>query len=79
MEEIIFTFPSFTYANKARRLLQRTKISANLIKLGPSENGSGCTYGLSIRREDHFAVVGLFMENNIDYGVIKSIRHYDLS
>ena len=71
MEEIIFTFPSFTYANKARRRLHRAELSAIPVKLGPSESGSGCAHGLGISRADYYSAVKLFLENQIEYGVSK--------
>lgn len=71
MEEIIFTFPSFTYANKARRLLQRAELTASPIKLGPIESGNGCAHGLSIPHRDYYSAVRLLLENRIEYGVYR--------
>ena len=71
MDEIIFAFPSFTYANKARRLLQKAKLAATPIKLGPMESSNGCAYGLAISRESYYTAVNLFIENEIEYSVLK--------
>lgn len=77
MEKIIFTFSSFTYANKARRLLLRSAINASPTKLGPSESAGGCAHGLSVSYKDYYSAVKLFIENGIAYGIVKD--RYDIS
>jgi hypothetical protein len=77
LEKIIFTFSSFTYANKARRLLLRSAINAAPTKLGPSESVGGCAHGLSVSYKDYDSAVKPFIENGIAYGIVKD--RYDIS
>ena len=71
MEESIFIFPSFTYANKARKLLGRANIQSRPIKLGPRESGGDCAHGLSVLHKNYYAAVKIFLENGIEYSVSK--------
>ena len=77
MEKITFTFSSFTYANKARKLLLRAKIDATPTKLGPEESGNGCAHGLSVSHNDYYSAIKVLIENGIEYGVVKG--RYDIS
>lgn len=71
MEEIIFTFPSFTYANKAKKVLLKSGISTVPTKLGPEKSSIGCVHGLAVSRSDYYSAVRIFLENKIEYGLEK--------
>ncbi len=70
MNGVRFTFASFTYASKARKLLSRGNIKSKLIKLGAKETATGCTHGLVIERTDFYAAVGILRKEKIGYKVL---------
>ncbi len=73
LNDVRFTFASFTYANKAKKLLARANVYSKLIKLGTQETGTGCTHGLSVSGENYYRAVEILRSNNVNYRVINRL------
>lgn len=69
MDEVIFIFDSFTYANKARRMFSRQNIETKLVK---RSGDGGCEYAIALDNRNYYTSVKLLRENNIPYKVIRS-------
>lgn len=69
MDEVIFTFDSITYANKAKKILSRVGIQSKLIKLSSSNEHGGCVHGLTIPREHYYTAIKALREFEIAYRV----------
>ena len=69
MDDVIFIFDSFTYANKARRMFSRLNIETKLIK---RSGKVGCEYAVAINNENYYTTVKLLRENDIPYKVVRS-------
>ena len=69
MNTIIFTMGSITYAMKGKKALHKNNIGAKIIKLDPSKNKNGCSYGVEIYQQYLYEAVRIFNEANIDYKI----------
>ena len=65
----IITFKNLTYAQKARRLLSREGIRANILKIDENEAKNGCTHGIEIQRQDIYAAIEALKSSGIRYSV----------
>ncbi len=73
MDGVRFTFASFTYANKAKKILSRGNIKSKLVKLGTDDGAGGCTHGLIVEREYFYAAIGILRREKIAYKVLDRI------
>ena len=73
MNTIIITVSSVTYAIKAKRLLERERIKATLIKSSSSKSNEGCTYGVKIDSNYLYDAVAILKNKGIQYSVSSSI------
>ena len=71
MEKTVISIGSFTYAQKARRLLSRVGIEATLVKHDGIETKAGCTHGIEIDGEDFYSAITVLKENGIAYSLYK--------
>ncbi len=69
MDDVIFIFDSFTYANKAKKLFLRSNFDTKLKK---RSGDSGCEYAIGIESKNYYAAIKILRENNIAYKVIRS-------
>ncbi|MBR3806629.1 MAG: DUF3343 domain-containing protein [Clostridia bacterium] len=69
MNEVIFTFDSVTYANKAKKILSRAGVQSKLIKLSDSNESGGCIHGLSVSKEGYYTAVKALREIGVSYRV----------
>ena len=69
MSKTILKFGSVTYAMKARKILQRSKIACEIIKLNVDDGKSGCSYGIKFGSDKLYEVVMSLKNNEIDYEV----------
>ncbi len=58
---------SVTYAIKLKKILARSGINANVVKIGISKDGSGCAYGISFKDEYLFDVSRIVRNAGIEY------------
>lgn len=56
-----------TYAVKSRRLLEKEKIEARLIKTESIDHKSGCTHGIEISYTDFFRCAMILKKHGIEY------------
>ena len=63
------TFESVTAAIKAKKLLQRMKIQARLIKVDATKSTNGCTHGLQIPSSLFYTVIKELIKDDIKYNV----------
>ena len=73
MNTIIITVSSVTYALKAKKLLERERIKATLIKNDSSTNQKGCTYGVRIDASYLYDAVAILKSKGIEYSINSSI------
>lgn len=69
MDELIFVFDSFTYANKAKKMFSRLNIETKLIK---RSGDSGCEYAIAVDNLNYYTLVKLLRENGIPYRTVRS-------
>jgi hypothetical protein len=60
-------FNSITLAMKAKRLLSRSGVEAEIIKRGQGGDNGGCVYGLSYKLSSEFTVISILKNSNIPY------------
>ncbi len=72
MNIIILKFSTLTYAIKARRLLDKSRIKSKVVKLTGRER-EGCGYGLQIYEKD-FLTVASILRGEIDYEIYNGIK-----
>ena len=65
----VISIGSFTYAQKARRLLSRVGIAAEPTKLDGAKTKTGCTHGIEISGEDFYSAITVLKENGIAYSL----------
>ena len=70
MQKVIATLKTLTYAQKAKRILLKSGISSNIVKLNASDS-KGCAYGVEFDIKSHLEVIKLLRENNLEYGMVK--------
>ena len=66
----ILTIPTVTLALKAKRILGRHGIKANVIKADATTNKNGCAYAIEIPSTDFFSAITLIKEAEIPYGTV---------
>ena len=71
LDEVTFTFDSVTYANKAKKLLQRVGVTSKLIKLTRPADDGGCVHGLTLSRVEYYTAIKLLREYGIAYKVTR--------
>ena len=71
MDSTIITVGSVTYAIKAKKLLERSGIKAQLVKVESHKSSKGCNYGIKITSALFFDTVALLRNKGIDYSVYK--------
>ena len=71
MNEIILSFASITFAQKARRILGGEGILSELIRIDTKKTSSGCTYGLQIDSKSYLNAIGLLRVRGIPYSTVK--------
>ena len=69
MSKTILKFGSVTYAMKARKILQRSKIPCEIVKLNVGDGKGGCTYGIKFNSDKLYGAVMELKNNEIDYEV----------
>ncbi len=69
MKTILLSLQSATYAVKAKRLLNRSNVSARLVKLDGTKSENGCTHGIEIDHNDFYNAVMILKNENIEYFV----------
>jgi hypothetical protein len=69
LKKIILTVGSATYAVKARRLLEKEKITARVIKTESVDKSSGCIHGVEIPYSDFLMCVMILKNHGIEYKV----------
>ena len=62
---------SVTQSIKLRKLLNKERIGARVIKVDNTENKAGCSHGVEISSADFYRAVVIMRENNINYLVQK--------
>lgn len=68
------TLETLTIGMKAKRILSKRNINANIVKIDSSEHGSGCSYGIEFGEPYLYEVISILRENNISYGVYKRTK-----
>ena len=58
---------SETYAYKGKKLLSRLGIPSKIVK--SIDTTSGCSFGLTVRKEDLYRIIIAFRDNGIEYTV----------
>ena len=71
MNTMTVTFPTVTYAMKAKNLLARVGIHSKLIKIGGNSSG-GCVYALRVEVSDYYDLVFELKNSGIPYGILES-------
>lgn len=61
---------SVTYAIKLKKLLARSGIYANVVKFGISNDGDGCSYGISFKNEYLLDVIRISRSAGIEYSLV---------
>ena len=69
----IASFKSITNAIKAKNILIKYSISAEIIKLDPSFSEKGCAYGVKIQHYNLTQIYTIFQQQKIKYVQIKKI------
>ena len=72
--DIILTVGSMTHAIKAKKILNRGKISVSVIKLDSERRNNGCGYGIVFSSDDEYSAIRLLKENKIPYLVYEKER-----
>ena len=70
MKTDILKIPTVTLALKAKRILGRHRITANVIKIDATTNKNGCAYAIEIPSSDFFSAITLIREADIPYGTV---------
>jgi len=65
----IIIFQSITYALKAKRLLKRNGIDANVIKTDFVNQEEGCTHAIEFKASQQFNVINILRENKFDFKI----------
>ncbi|MBR4550192.1 MAG: DUF3343 domain-containing protein [Oscillospiraceae bacterium] len=63
----LITFRSLTHAQRSARLLERSGLTAALIKTPPGLSSSGCSYAVTLRSRPEEALA-LLRKNNMRVG-----------
>ena len=71
MNAITVTFPTVTYATKAKKVLARVGIHSKLIKIGGGASG-GCVYALRIESTSHYDLAYEFKNSGIPYSILET-------
>ena len=71
MKTDIFTIPTVTMALKAKKLLAKKGISANVVHFNANENKNGCSYGIEFDIKDYFSVLSTLKEYEIPHHQFK--------
>lgn len=66
----VFTLPSPTYAMKAKKLLGRSGIYSEVIKLSPERVKKGCRNGIELECAEVRRAGAILTENRINYSDI---------
>ncbi len=64
---ITVTLPSVTYAEKAKKLLNRSGIPSKIIKVDAEKTRRGCTYGVTFNDNDYWNAVMTLRNNDVPY------------
>lgn len=67
LSKITLIIGSVTYATKARKILMRSRIESEIIKITSKETQSGCTYGIKFDSDRIYDAVMQLKENGIAY------------
>ena len=70
MGEEVIGLNSMTYAMKAKRVLYRSGIRSEVIKINHLNINSGCTYGIKIKSVQLLSVVAVLRSENIPYTLL---------
>lgn len=65
------TFASLTYANKAKRMLQKRGIDCQIVRLNGRNSLHGCTFGIEIPDAEFYNAILLLKNEQIYYGVYR--------
>ena len=68
MKTDILTIPTLTLAIKARKLLSKNGINAQVIKIDTSSSTSGCVYAIKFDNSLFFTVINTLKDADIPYG-----------
>ena len=66
----IVALKSNTYAQKAKKILFKQGIKAEILRLEPYKTKNGCSYGVSFPCESQFHVEFYLKQSNINYSEI---------
>ena len=73
MNNYLLTCRSLTYAQRAAKVLEKSKIRAVITKILPELSEFGCGYGVRIREEHKNTALNLLRKNGIEirgvYGI----------
>lgn len=67
MSKTILNIGSVTYAMKARKILTRSKIACEVVKINVSDTKGGCSYGIKFRSDKMYDVAMELKNNEIEY------------
>lgn len=70
MKNVLITFRSVTYAQRAEQILRSVGISAGLRRTPGELSNRGCGYGLWIEQGDTTAAAGLLRERAVAFGKV---------
>lgn len=72
INKIILSIGSITYATKAKKLLLKRGVLAEVVKTDFYKKSEGCSFGIVIAYRNFYEAVGILRENNISYTVYKN-------
>ncbi|MBQ4054533.1 MAG: DUF3343 domain-containing protein [Clostridia bacterium] len=64
----VFTTRTVTYAEKAKRLLAQSAISASVVKLDPALSPRGCAFGIEFDSRHKDNVRQILSRNGVPFG-----------
>ena len=71
MTHYLITFRSLTHAQRAARLLERSGVTATVVKAPPGLSESGCSYAVTLRKNPSDALA-LLRRGNVRIGKLFS-------
>ena len=72
--DIILTVGSMTHAIKAKKILNREKISVSILKLDRTVQHNGCGYGIIFSADEEYVAARLLREGKIPYSVYENSK-----
>jgi len=70
MEKIVIMCRSISYAQRGERLLERSNISASIVKAPQSVTSEGCSYGLRVGEKNKGKAIVILKNSGIRIGRI---------